>query len=81
MKCYKSIIEFPKLCFTKPGKYNYTIRETSQSDRCWLTDNREYRLIITVSENENGCLTASVEFPEGLPEFVNRYCPVEYCRC
>lgn len=74
MKCYKSIVEFPELCFTKPGKYNFTIRETSESDDYWLIDLREYRVIITVTEKD-GILTADAEYPDGNPEFTNCYCP------
>jgi pilin isopeptide linkage protein len=79
MKCQKSIVEFPEICFTEPGKYNFTIRELSESDNCWFTDTREYRVTVTVTENENGCLNAVVEYLDGHPEFVNEYCPPICC--
>jgi pilin isopeptide linkage protein len=79
MKCYKGIVEFPEICFTEPGKYNYTIRETTQTNQRWVTDDRIYRAIITVTENKNGSLTAVVEYPDGFPAFVNRYCPPVCC--
>jgi pilin isopeptide linkage protein len=79
MKCYTGSIEFPEICFTEPGKYVYTIRETTESNQCWLIDDREYRVIITVAENNHNCLTAVVEYPDGLPKFINRYCPPKRC--
>ncbi|MCL2694442.1 MAG: hypothetical protein FWE60_05000 [Oscillospiraceae bacterium] len=81
MKCGKGTVEFPEICFTEPGKYTYTIRETTQTNECWLTDNREYRVVVTIAENSNGCLTAVVEYLDGVPEFVNRYCPPRVINC
>jgi pilin isopeptide linkage protein len=81
MKCFKGVVEFPKLCFTAPGEYRYTIRELTESNRCWLTDNRVYHVIITITENRDGRLEAEVKYPCGEPKFVNRYCPPECCCC
>jgi len=83
MKCCKGTIEFPEICFTEPGRYTYTIREITQPDKCWITDISEFRVTVTVAENSNGCLNAVIEYLDGAPEFVNRYCPpcTKKCRC
>jgi len=83
MKCYEGAVEFPEICFTEPGKYTYTIREITKPNKCWLTDSNEFRVIVTVAENKNGCLTAVVEYLDGIPEFTNIYCPpyTEKCCC
>jgi pilin isopeptide linkage protein len=81
MKCCTGTIEFPEICYTEPGKHTYTIREISQPNPCWLTDKREYRVVVTVSESNNGCLSAVVEYLDGHPKFVNRYCPPKCCCC
>ena len=74
MKCNN--INFPALTFTAPGIYSYTIEELTPSDANWTTDDRVYRAIVTVTENSDGTLNASVDYPDGFPKFVNiHYCP------
>ena len=68
----KNNINFPELEFTSTGVYSYTIKELTPSDRQWETDNRTYRIIITVTDNGEGALFASVDYPDGFPTFVNK---------
>jgi len=74
---YSYNINFPELTFTSPGVYSYTMKELTPSSRIWETDSRIYRIIVTVTEGADGKLVASLDFPDGLPRFVNRYnnCP------
>ena len=74
---YSHVINFPALTFTSPGEYLYTIKELTPSSEVWEVDNRIYRVIITVTKDETGGLVASLDYPDGLPEFVNKYrhCP------
>ncbi|MCL2364822.1 MAG: hypothetical protein FWC71_09195 [Defluviitaleaceae bacterium] len=73
-------INFPPLTFTAPGIYAYTVKELTPSDVSWQTDSREYRAIVTVTQNENGALEAHVDYPDGFPKFVNRHvCPPPPC--
>jgi len=75
-------IKFPALIFDKPGVYSYVMKELSPSSGDWITDRREYRVIITVKE-KLGELVARVDYPDGDPVFVNKYChkprPKENC--
>ncbi|MCL2383357.1 MAG: hypothetical protein FWC79_04295 [Oscillospiraceae bacterium] len=66
-------VEFPCIEFTEEGVYEYIIRETSQSGSGWTTDDREYPVTITVTDDGEGHLTADVDYPEGFPEFENKY--------
>jgi pilin isopeptide linkage protein len=72
-------VHFPAVCYSKEGVYEYTVRETSVSGNGWITDPREYPVIITVTDDGNGKLTAHTEYPQGVPEFVNKYEPKSVC--
>ena len=74
---YNFNISFPKLTFTSPGVYSYTVKELTPSDENWRTDDRIYRVIVTVTDDGDGGLTASLTYPDGFPRFVNKYsdCP------
>jgi pilin isopeptide linkage protein len=72
-------VKFPDICFDKAGVYEYTISETDVSGDGWITDPREYPVIITVTDDGHGKLTAHVEYPHGKPEFVNKYEPKKVC--
>ena len=74
---YHDTINFPELTFASPGIYSYTVKELTPSDGKWKTDNRVYRVIVTVTENADGILTACLDYPDGFPKFVNNYklCP------
>ena len=66
-------INFPALTFASPGVYSYTVKELTPSDERRKTDDRVYRVIVTVVKNKDGHLSASVDYPDGLPKFVNIY--------
>ena len=68
-------INFPAITYTSPGIYSYTVKEITPPDAHWKTDDRVYRVIVTVTDNGDGTLAASVDYPDGFPEFVNTYCP------
>ena len=75
-------INFPALTFTKPGIYEYTVKELTPSGEEWTTDDRVYRVIVTVTENGSGALEATAEYPDGLPYFANIYsCPPPSDKC
>ena len=69
-------INFPALKFTSPGIYSYTVKELTLSDINWKTDERVYRVIVTVTAKDDGTLEAVVDYPDGFPKFTNiRNCP------
>ena len=68
-------INFPELTFTSPGVYSYTIMELTPSDEDWETDDRVFRAVVTVTDNGDGVLTASIDYPDGVPKFVNIHYP------
>jgi pilin isopeptide linkage protein len=72
-------VRFPEICFDKPGVYEFTIRETSVSGDGWITDPREYPVIVTIKDDGHGKLTIHEEYPKGKPEFVNKYEPKKVC--
>jgi len=70
---YHYNFNFPALTFTSPGIYTYTVKELSPSDDEWKTDDRVYRVVVTVTVTGDGTLAASVEYPDGKPRFINKY--------
>ena len=75
MKCFKGIVQFPEICYTEPGIYNYTIQEITPSNKCWKTDSCVYHVRVTVEKDSNGRLATNVKYLNGFPTFINRYCP------
>ena len=71
----KGLIEFGAIEYTEPGVYRYTIRELTGSGGAWTTDDSEFEIIVTVTDDGNGNLIPSVSYPDGFPEFTNRYSP------
>lgn len=67
------LVEFPKLTFDKPGNYEFTLKELTPSGDGWTTDDREIKVIVRVTDDGHGHLLATVEYPEGFPEFTNRF--------
>jgi len=68
-----SVIEFPGLVFAEPGVYEYILRETSADGGGWETDTAQFRVTITVTDNGEGVLEYTIEYPDGFPEFTNTY--------
>jgi pilin isopeptide linkage protein len=67
------LIQFPDLTFTGPGAHEYTIKETSGATGGWTPDVREHNVIITVTDDGEGNLIPTLEYPGGFPEFENRF--------
>ena len=74
---YSYDINFPELTFTSPGEYTYTLKELTPSSATWKTDKKTYRVVVNVTEGEDGKLVASLAYPDGLPKFTNKHrdCP------
>ena len=62
------------------------MKELTPSDEKWETDSRVYRVVVTVTDNGDGTLAASLDYPDGFPKFVNTYCypppppPIDVCK-
>jgi len=74
----KGDVDFPCIEFTKVGTYHFKIKEITQSGNGWETDPREFPVIVIITD-ENGKLKATVEYPDGYPEFTNNYKPEAVC--
>lgn len=72
------LVEFPELTFDTPGVYTYKIKELSVAGSGWDTDDSEYTVTITVTDDGFGNFFASAEYKndQGVteyPEFVDVY--------
>lgn len=68
-------ILFDTISYTRPGTYDYTIRETP-GDRGGITyDTTKHHVRVTVTDNGEGQLLADVKYDNGtnIPEFTNTY--------
>lgn len=66
---------FDTTSYTRPGTYDYTIRETP-GDRGGVTyDATKHHVTVTVTDNGEGQLLADVKYDNGtnIPEFTNTY--------
>jgi pilin isopeptide linkage protein/uncharacterized repeat protein (TIGR01451 family) len=54
-------IDFGKITYTKAGTYKYTVKETTESGNGWTCDNAEHEVVVTVTDDGSGNLTAAVE--------------------
>lgn len=66
---------FDTISYTRPGTYDYTIRETP-GDRGGITyDATKHHVRVTVTDNGEGQLLADVKYDGGtaIPEFTNTY--------
>ena len=66
---------FDAISYTRPGTYNYTIRETP-GDRGGVTyDTTKHHVRVTVTDDGEGQLLADVKYDGGtaIPEFTNTY--------
>lgn len=66
---------FDAISYTRPGTYDYTIRETP-GDRGGVTyDTTEHHVRVTVTDDGEGQLLADVKYDGGtaIPEFTNTY--------
>lgn len=66
---------FDAISYTRPGTYDYTIRETP-GDRGGITyDDTKHHVTVTVTDDGEGQLLADVKYDGGtaIPEFTNTY--------
>ena len=68
-------IVFPAISYTKPGTYNYTIREIVRNEKGYTYDSSEKKAVVTVTDLDEGILATTVTYDgsEEIPEFVNKY--------
>ncbi|MCL2336550.1 MAG: SpaA isopeptide-forming pilin-related protein [Firmicutes bacterium] len=66
-------IVFPPVHFAWYYRYPYTIRELTPSGNGWITDGRIYQVYIGIYMGGMDFTDTSVEYPQGIPSFVNRY--------
>jgi pilin isopeptide linkage protein len=55
------------------GHFCYTMAELPSNDCCWSFDERRFKVCLDVSAVGNGEYATAVSYPDGIPEFVNRY--------
>lgn len=68
-----SLIVFPELSFDAVGVYKYVLKEISSSGGGWVTDDTQFRVNVTVEDDGYGNLIATIDYPDGYPEFTNTY--------
>ena len=67
-------VTFGELEFSKPGTYHYTVSEEKGSEAGVTYDETTYPVIVTVTDDGQGNLTAAVSYEQGaVPVFTNRY--------
>ena len=68
-------ITFPAISYTKPGTYNYTIREVVKGGKGYIYDTSEKKAAVTVTDLDEGNLVTEVTYDgsDKIPEFVNKY--------
>lgn len=64
-------IGFGAIKFTAAGTYHYTVRETTASGDGWTCDNADHDVIVTVTDNGDGTLSAAVD--GGVAKITNTY--------
>jgi len=65
--------KFPELTYDAEGKYEYTLKELTESGDGWETDDKVIKVIVTVVDDGHGHLVATVSYPDGFPSFTNKY--------
>lgn len=66
-------INFPALTFTEPGTFHFTLREITPARGGWTADTSVFPAIITVIDNGEGQLIATVDYPYGPPSFTSTH--------
>lgn len=57
-------VVFKKIEYTKPGTYEYTIAETAGNVAGMTYDNAAHKVVVTVTDNGDGTLTAEAKYGE-----------------
>ena len=66
-------VAFDTISFDEAGTYNYTVTEAAGSDATITYDNTVYNVTITVTDDGNGSLSASVDTGDKDLVFTNKY--------
>ena len=66
-------VVFDTISFDKAGTYKYTVTEAAGSDATITYDNTVYNVTITVTDDGNGSLSASVDTGDKTLVFTNKY--------
>ena len=67
-------VDFDTLTFKAPGTYVFTVKEDTTTDKAgWTYDATQKQIVVTVTDNTEGVLKASVEGND--PLFTNKYQP------
>lgn len=68
------MVVFPAIGYTEPGAYQYTIAEVKGDESDVTYDESEYAVTVTVEDNGEGSLVATVAYEGGnAPVFTNTY--------
>jgi len=67
-------IVFAPISFTQAGMFNFTVRELNPSSHDVITDAHVFPVVVTVADNGERQLVATVNYPAGKPGFVNHVC-------
>ena len=72
-------ITFQPINYTEAGDYKYTIKEVTGNDQTIVYDAREVKVKVSVTDNKNGTLGATVTYDgkNDIPTFENTYQPAE----
>ena len=68
-------ITFDTITYAAAGVYTYTVKEVAAGAAGFTYDATVYTVTVTVTDDGNGVLTASVEYPTGGLVFNNTYTP------
>lgn len=70
-------ITFQPINYTEAGDYKYTIKEVTGNDQTIVYDAREVKVKVSVTDNKNGTLGATVTYDgdKAVPTFTNKYQP------
>ena len=63
-------VAFDSITYTTPGEYSYTIRERNTGLKGITYDAREYKVVVKVTDNGDGTMSASAESSVGSQEIV-----------
>ncbi len=66
---------FPELIFTEPGEYTYTVREVIGEDQHIAYDQTVFTFTVTVTQDAQGVLHATVDYHGKPVDFQNVYTP------
>ncbi|MDR0898571.1 MAG: InlB B-repeat-containing protein, partial [Oscillospiraceae bacterium] len=66
-------VTFQPITYAETGSHQYTMREISGGGDGWTTDSAEYAVVVNITDDGSGALSAEVVYPDGFPSFTNTY--------